>query len=73
MQELKHIFEFLSLKKFIEKRTNLKYGSNLSCHIMGKPATAKDTRIQPTDAELIEIKKGLNDFADDVKKVAKKL
>lgn len=72
MQELKHVFEFVSLRKLIQKRTNLKYASNLASHIMGKAATKKDTRTEPTPDELIEINKGLIELAEDIKRVAKK-
>jgi hypothetical protein len=72
MQELKHIFEFLSLKKFIEKRTNLKYGSNLSCHIMGKPATKKDSRTSVTDLEKEEIKKSMTKWLNEALNFVKK-
>lgn len=72
MQELKDVFQFVSLRTFIERKTNLKYASNLASHMVGKPATKKDTRTEPTPDELIEINKGLIELANDIKRVAKK-
>lgn len=73
MQELKDVFRFMSIKKFIDEKTKLTYKSNLSCHIMGKPATPKDTRTTVTDDERAEIKKSLIKWFTDGLNFAKRL
>lgn len=72
MQELKQFFSYVSIKKFISEKTNLKYGSNLSCHIVGKPATKKDTRTEVTPDEKAEIKKSAIKFCKDAIKFFEK-
>lgn len=72
MQELKELFNYISIKKFIDEKTSLKYGSNLSCHIMGKPATKKDSRTSVTDLEKEEIKKSMAKWLTEALNFVKK-
>lgn len=72
MQELKQFFNYVSLKKFIEEKTSLKYKSNLACHIMGKPATSKDKRVTVTDQEKAIIKPAAIQFLKEAIKFFEK-